>query len=145
LLVAANWQLNREKKIEEEPIIDGGILPELPPEIIKEETPEPIQVNINDNVPIKEEMVVNTRPEEHPVEHITVGYQPAEVSDDELNITVDESKDWEPNLYDRLERRDETLPQKTQSFLNKAREVFSSIGVTSIEREVQDLQDKKPK
>jgi len=90
-------------------------------------------------------MRISIKPEETVVEQTTVGYSPAEVTDEELNITVDEGKDWEPNLYNRLEKRDESLPQKTQSFLNKAKEVFSSIGVKTIEKEVDDLQDKKPK
>ena len=136
LLVAANWQMKREEK---PIIIDEGQLPDTPEQII-----EPIQVNINDEIPVWEEIRVNTKSEEHPVERTIVGYNPTEViTDEELNITVDESKDWEPNLYNRLEKRDESLPQKTQSFLNKAKEVFSSIGVKSIEQEVDDLQNKK--
>jgi flagellar basal body-associated protein FliL len=145
LLVAANWQQKREREEIEpkEVFIDEGELPPASEEINKTEIIEPIQVNVNDEVPVWEEMRVSIKPEEHPVEHTVVGYSPAEVTDEELNITVDESKDWEPNLYNRLEKRDESLPQKTQSFLNKAKEVFSSIGVKTIEKEVDDLQEKK--
>ena len=145
LLVAANWQQKREREEIEpkEVFIDEGELPPVPEEINKTEIIEPIQVNVNDEVPVWEEMRVSIKPEEHLVEKIITGYAPAEVTDEELNITVDESKDWEPNLYNRLEKRDESLPQKTQSFLNKAKEVFSSIGVKSIEKEVEDLQEKK--
>ena len=145
LLIAANWQQKRDKEETEEVFIDEGELPPVPEEINKTEIIEPIQVNVNDEVPVWEEMRVSIKPEEHPVEKIITDYAPAEVTDEELNITVDESKDWEPNLYNRLEKRDESLPQKTQSFLNKAKEVFSSIGVKSIEKEVEDLQEKKPK
>lgn len=145
LLIAANWQQKRDKEETEEVFIDEGELPPVPEEINKTEIIKPIQVNVNDEVPVWEEMRVSIKPEEHPVEKIITDYAPAEVTDEELNITVDESKDWEPNLYNRLEKRDESLPQKTQSFLNKAKEVFSSIGVKSIEKEVEDLQDKKPK
>jgi hypothetical protein len=147
LLVAANWQQKRNKEETEpkEVFIDEGELPPVPEEINKTEIIEPIQVNITDEIPVWEEMRISIKPEEHPVEHTIVGYSPAEVTDDELNITVDEGKDWEPNLYNRLEKRDESLPQKTQSFLNKAKEVFSSIGVKTIEKEVDELQDKKPK
>jgi hypothetical protein len=149
LLIAANWQQKRDQE-ENEPIIkevfiDEGELPPVPEEINKTEIIEPIQININDEIPVWEELRVNIKPEEHPVEHIVTGYSPAVVTDEELNITVDDGKDWEPNLYTRLEKRDESLPQKTQSFLNKAKEVFSSIGVKTIEKEVEDLQDKKPK
>jgi len=147
LLVAANWQQkrNREETTPKEVFIDEGELPPVPEEINKTEIIEPIQVNINDEIPVWEEMRISIKPEETVVEQTTVGYSPAEVTDEELNITVDEGKDWEPNLYNRLEKRDESLPQKTQSFLNKAKEVFSSIGVKTIEKEVDELQDKKPK
>ena len=149
LLIAANWQQKRDKEelepVTKEVFIDEGELPSVPEEINKTEIIEPIQVNINDEVPVWEEMRVSIKPEEHPVEHTVTGYSPAQVTDEELNITVEDGKDWEPNLYNRLEKRDESLPQKTQSFLNKAKEVFSSIGVKSIEKEVEELQDKKPK
>jgi hypothetical protein len=149
LLIAANWQQKRDKEelepVKTEVYIDEGELPPAPEEINKTEINEPIQVNINDEVPVWEEMRVSIKPEEHPVEHTVTGYSPAVVTDEELNITVEDGKDWEPNLYNRLEKRDESLPQKTQSFLNKAKEVFSSIGVKSIEKEVDELQDKKPK
>ena len=147
LLVAANWQQKRNKEETEpkEVFIDEGELPPVPEEINKTEIIEPIQVNITDEVPVWEEMRVTIKPEETLVEHTIPGYSPAQVTDEELNITVEEGKDWEPNLYNRLEKRDESLPQKTQSFLNKAKEVFSSIGVKTIEKEVDELQDKKPK
>jgi hypothetical protein len=147
LLVAANWQQkrNKEETTPTEVFIDEGELPPVPEEINKTEIIEPIQVNINDEIPVWEEMRISIKPEEHPVEQTIVGYSPAQVTDEELNITVEDGKDWEPNLYNRLEKRDESLPQKTQSFLNKAKEVFSSIGVKSIEKEVDELQDKKPK
>jgi hypothetical protein len=150
LLIAANWQQKRDKEeleqvTKEEVFIDEGELPPAPEQINKTEIIEPIQVNITDNVPVWEEMHVTIKPEETLVEQTTVAYSPAEVTDEELNITVDDGKDWEPNLYNRLEKRDESLPQKTQSFLNKAKEVFSSIGVKTIEKEVDELQDKKPK
>jgi hypothetical protein len=147
LLVAANWQQKRNKEETEptEVFIDEGELPDAPEEINKTEIIEPIQININDEIPVWEEMRVTIKPEETLVEHTIPSYSPAQVTDEELNITVEEGKDWEPNLYNRLEKRDESLPQKTQSFLNKAKEVFSSIGVKSIEKEVDELQDKKPK
>ena len=149
LLIAANWQQKRDKEeiepVTKEVFIDEGELPPVSEEINKTEIIEPVQININDEIPVWEEMRISIKPEEHPVEHTVTGYSPAQVTDEELNITVEDGKDWEPNLYNRLEKRDESLPQKTQSFLNKAKEVFSSIGVKSIEKEVDELQDKKPK
>jgi hypothetical protein len=149
LLIAANWQQKRDREETEpekkEVYIDEGELPPVPEEINQTEIIEPININVNDEVPVWEEMRVSIKPEENPIEMTHTGYSPAEITDEELNITVEEGKDWEPNLYDRMERRDETLPKKTQSFLNKAKEVFSSIGVKTIEKEIDDLQDKKPK
>ena len=148
LLIAANWQQKRDKE-EIEPVqkqevfIDEGELPPAPEEINQTEIiPEPINLDVEDKVLAWEEMSVTIKPEENPVEHTITGYSPVQENYDELNITVEEGKDWEPNLYNRLERRDETLPEKTQSFLNKAKEVFSTIGVKSIEKEVDDLQNK---
>lgn len=146
LLIAANWQQKRDKE-EIEPVankeifIDEGELPPVPVSINDfvpqptEHIPNPIKLNVSDEVPVWEEMRVTIKPEETLVEHNMPGYSPAQVTDEELNITVEEGKDWEPNLYNRLERRDESLPQKTQSFLNKAKEVFS-IGVKTNEKEL---------
>jgi flagellar basal body-associated protein FliL len=147
LLVAANWQQKREREETEskEVFIDEGELPPVPDEINQTEIIEPIKVELTDEVPVWEEVRVNIKPEDNPIDHTVTGYQPAQVIDEELNITVEETKDWEPNLYNRLEKRDESLPEKTQSFLNKAKEVFSSIGIKTIEKEVDELQDKKPK
>jgi hypothetical protein len=156
LLIAANWQQKRDKEeleqvTKEEVFIDEGELPPAPVSINDfvpqptEYIPEPIKIDVADEVPVWEEMRVTIKPEETLVEHTIPSYSPAQVTDEELNITVEEGKDWEPNLYNRLEKRDESLPQKTQSFLNKAKEVFSSIGVKTIEKEIDDLQDKKPK
>jgi hypothetical protein len=154
LLIAANWQQKRDKEeleqvAKEEVFIDEGELPPAPMGINDfvpqptEHIQEPIELDLADNVPVWEELRVDIKPEETLVDMTVVGYAP--VVDEELNITVDDGKDWEPNLYNRLEKRDESLPQKTQSFLNKAKEVFSSIGVKTIEKEVDELQDKKPK
>ena len=147
LLVAANWNQKRENEEKSEPVplyVADVTIPD-PVEINETEIiPEPIQVEIKDEVPVSEELLVHTRPENHPVDRVITD----EVNnDEELNITVEDSKDWEPNLYNRLEKRDETIPLKTQSFLNKAKEVAtepsSSVGVKSIEQEIEDLQNLK--
>jgi len=149
LLVAANWQQkrNRQETKPKEVFIDEGELPEVlePTQELTLPVIEPININLVDDVPVNEQAIVSIRPIETLVEHNVSGYQSAEVTDEELNITIDDSKDWEPNLYNRLEKRDESLPEKTQSFLNKAKDVFSSIGVKTIEKEVDDLQAKNPK
>jgi hypothetical protein len=143
LLIAANWQQKRDKEelepVAKEVFIDEGELPPAPVSINDfvpqptEYIQEPIKLDLTDNVPVVEQMLVTTKPEDNPVEMTVVGH--ASVVDEELNITVEDGKDWEPNLYNRLERRDESLPEKTQSFLNKAKEVFS-LGVKTNEKEL---------
>jgi len=141
LLIAANWQQKRNREevepIQQEVFIDQGELPDPPPE-----SPS-IEVTLEDNLHASDNAQLSIKGDEHIVEKNISNYESAEITDEELNITVDESKDWEPNLYNRLEKRDDSLPQKTQSFLNKAKEVFSTIGVKTIEKEVEDLQNKK--
>jgi hypothetical protein len=63
-------------------------------------------------------------------------------------IQVDEAKKgWEPDLYTRLQQKQlgryeaETQP-KTQSFLNKVKDLIMSPSVKSIEQEVDELQPK---
>jgi hypothetical protein len=152
LLIAANWQQKRDRKelepIEQDVFIDEGDLPPVPEEnnkieIVTELELEPLKVKVDDSVHASDDAHLSIKGDDHIVEKNISNYESAEVTDEELNITVDESKDWEPNLYNRLEKRDDSLPQKTQSFLNKAKEVFSTIGVKTIEREVEDLQNKK--
>ena len=141
LLIAANWQQKRNREevepIQQEIFIDQGELPDPPPE-----SPS-IEVTLEDNLHASDDAQLSIKGDDHIVEKNISNYESAEITDEELNITVDESKDWEPNLYNRLEKRDDSLPQKTQSFLNKAKEVFSTIGVKTIEKEVEDLQNKK--
>lgn len=56
---------------------------------------------------------------------------------DDLDIQVDEpTKDWEPELYQRMEKE----TPKANSFLNK---VQNMLGVKTIEKEVEELQPKQ--
>ena len=154
LLVAANWNQKREQKPKE--TIDAGTLPETVQidDTIKTEddfkflaeyeepAPKPIEVNLQDNLHASDDADLTIRGDNHIVEKTVTNY---ETEDEELNITVDDSKDWEPKLYDRIEdRKDDSIPVKAQSFLSKAKQVVSSIGVKTIEKEVDELQDKKP-
>jgi len=147
LLIAANWQQKRDN--EELPIVEEPSVTEPEPEfkfLADEEDlypDRPTEINLSDNLHASDETQLSVKGDETVVEKTITNYAPVEVTDDDLNITVEEGKDWEPNLYDRLERRDESLPQKTQSFLNKAKDVFSGIGVKTIEKEVDDLQQPK--
>lgn len=146
MLVAANWQLRK----------DRGIL-----------EPEPVKEQVWDKFFKKEP--ANDFPEKEPeIKHIVVedniefkdAFNPKEQDSELPEIEVDEhNKDWEPELFDRKQvkkieydsagRRitpitEEELnpPTKTQSFLNKVQEVFSSPSVKTIEKEVEELQKK---
>lgn len=164
LLVAANWNQKREDEQAGLEIFAGN--PEVvmtpPAEDKPEENPFPpiyppqssavnwttttteyyepevetTEVKLEDNLHASDDTKLTIKGDEHIVEQTVVNYNPDEVTDDELDIKIDDSKDWDINLYNRLEKRDESLPQKTQSFLNKARDVFSSTGVTSSEKEI---------
>jgi hypothetical protein len=149
MLVAANWQLKKDR---------GTIEPE--------ET-QPIKEKVWDKFFKKEP--ANDFPEKEPeIKHIVIEdniefkdvFNPKEQDSELPEIEVDEhNKDWEPELFDRKQvkkieydsagRRitpitEEELnpPTKTQSFLNKVQEVFSSPSVKTIEKEVEELQKK---
>jgi hypothetical protein len=149
MLVAANWQLRKDR---------GTIEPE--------ET-QPIKEKVWDKFFKKEP--ANDFPEKEPeIKHIVIEdniefkdvFNPKEQDSELPEIKVDEhNKDWEPELFDRKQvkkieydsagRRitpitEEELnpPTKTQSFLNKVQEVFSSPSVKTIEKEVEELQKK---
>ena len=149
MLVAANWQLRKDR---------GTIEPE--------ET-QPIKEKVWDKFFKKEP--ANDFPEKEPeIKHIVIEdniqfkdtINPKEQDSELPEIEVDEhNKDWEPELFDRKQvkkieydsagRRitpitEEELnpPTKTQSFLNKVQEVFSSPSVKTIEKEVEELQKK---
>jgi hypothetical protein len=149
LLVAANWQLRRDK--------EGA--PELAP-ITWNSFFSKKGIDIEDKVSVEEEVKVAK------VEGMDYVQTFKEADETELpEIKIEEhSKDWEPELYDRVKKRieydsagrritpetEEELalknnPSKTQSFLNKVSDVFQSTGVKTIEKEVEELQkeDKK--
>lgn len=132
MLVAANWQMRKDKEIIEP---------------VQEKTWETFF----------EKPPANDFPEKEPeTKHNVIADKE---QDSELpEIQVDEhNKEWEPVLFDRKQVKNieydsagrritpttqEELnpPTKTQSFLNKVQSVFSSPGVKTIEKEVEDLQ-----
>ena len=149
MLVAANWQLRKDR---------GTIEPE--------ET-QPIKEKVWDKFFKKEP--ANDFPEKEPeIKHIVIedniefkdAVNPKEQDSELPEIKVDEhNKDWEPELFDRkqvkkieydsagrritpLTEEELNPPTKTQSFLNKVQEVFSSPSVKTIEKEVEELQKK---
>jgi hypothetical protein len=146
LLVAANWQLRRDKE---------GVI-ELAPTTWNSFFAKK-GIDIEDKISVQEEVTVAK------VDGMNYEQTFKEAEETELpEIKIEEhSKDWEPELYDRVKKRieydsagrritpetEEELeqkinPSKTQSFLNKVSDVFQSTGVKTIEKEVQDLQKK---
>jgi hypothetical protein len=146
MLVAANWQLKKDKgTIEPEPVKEkvwDKFFKKEPANDFPEKEPEIKHIVIEDNIEFKDV------------------FNPKEQDSELPEIKVDEhNKDWEPELFDRKQvkkieydsagRRitpitEEELnpPTKTQSFLNKVQEVFSSPSVKTIEKEVEELQKK---
>lgn len=146
MLVAANWQLRKDKgTLEPEPVEEkvwDKFFKKEPANDFPEKEPEIKHIVIEDNIQFKD------------------AFNPKEQDSELPEIQVDEhNKDWEPELFDRKQvkkieydsagRRitpptEEELnpPTKTQSFLNKVQEVFSSPSVKTIEKEVEELQKK---
>jgi hypothetical protein len=148
MLIAANWNLKhntqnhwteyfRKKPEEDFPDVKAE---EPPPKRVEPVIPPiiPIVVPIPEPVVETPIEVVEEKPQTETKEN------PSE--DDLPEIQVDEaSKDWEPELYKRREQgryMSETgqKPPKTTSFLNKISTIF---GEKTIEKEVDELQDKK--
>lgn len=144
MLVAANWQLKREREGQNEHV------PNLPTETAtstrpSEDTTNQEVIGLNDSVDIKDTADVST-------ETVT-----SDIEIPEINIE-EPTKDWEPELYERTKKieydsagrritpvlQEEEPKTKTQSFLNKVRQSLTS-GNKSIEKEVEDLQTKNPK
>jgi hypothetical protein len=146
MLVAANWQLKKDRgTIEPEPVKEkvwDKFFKKEPANDFPEKEPEIKHIVIEDNIEFKDV------------------FNPKEQDSELPEIEVDEhNKDWEPELFDRkqvkkieydsagrritpITEEELTPPTKTQSFLNKVQEVFSSPSVKTIEKEVEELQKK---
>jgi hypothetical protein len=134
LLVAANWQLKHESKEKEVISKQNGV------SVFD-------SVSVNDEIKTKEKQDIY---EKH--------FKEAEETEiPEIEIE-ENTKDWEPQLFDRKKKieydsagrritpllEEELQPQsKTKSFLSKVNESLSNIGVKTIEKEVDDLQNPK--
>ena len=145
LLVAANWQMRRDKE---------GVI-EVAPSTTWNSFFSKKGIDIDDKVSVQEEVTIAK------VDGMDYEQTFKEADETELpEIKIEEhTKDWEPELYDRVQKRVEydsagrritpeteeeiaqkTNPSKTQSFLNKVSDVFQSTGVKTIEKEVEELQ-----
>jgi hypothetical protein len=135
MLIAANWNLKHAHTprwnsfFRKEPSVS------FPDKENIVETPETKEIVVEDNILLEDEPQVT------------------ESVDSEIpEISVEEhTKDWEPNLFDRVEPKKEVgrymaetgkKPPKVQSFLSKVQTLFTQSPKT-IEKEVEDLQDKK--
>ena len=164
LLIAANWNLKHNVRRKWNDFF------EKPP---VEDFPERVETRLNEEIQVVEPST--TPVFDHIREHLSKERLETTVVPEEIKkevnelleseipeIQVDEpTKDWEPELYKRVPKKihydsagrritpttDEELnpPTKTQSFLDKVQSVFSSPSVKTIEIEVDELQDKKPK
>jgi hypothetical protein len=141
MLVAANWQWRKDRDlIEETPASPlTSFFDKFKKKPAKQIIIEDIigveeslnSVDVIDNKDVTEEQLSDFESEEPP-------------------------KDWEPELYDRLAKKkidydsagrritpiteEENNQTKAQSFLNKVQDVFTSTGVKTIEKEVDELQ-----
>jgi hypothetical protein len=137
LLVAANWQQKKDS---------GKVLPPV------QETKEK-EIVIEDKVVVEETIKTDEKKDEY--EKVFKEAEETEIPE----IHIDEpTKDWEPQLYDRVKKKieydsagrritpplgEELQPQsKTKSFLSKVQESLS-LGIKTIEKEVDDLQKGK--
>ena len=148
MLVAANWNFRKE----------NGIVEETKPSntwtkfFNKEPSVDfPEKENITETPQIKEIVIQeNINLEDKPEIKETVVSQENKTESEIPEIQLDEaSKEWESDLYTRLEQKQlgryeaETQP-RTQSFLNKVKDLVRSPGVKTrtIEQDVDELQNK---
>lgn len=151
LLIAANWNLKHTSQRKWNEFFDKKPVEQFP-EKIEEEIDTPTNDFVFDHMADQ-----LTKEKVKPVEELETTIVPEEIKQ-EVNelleseipeIQVDEpTKDWEPELYNRKQvgrHMEETgqKPPKAQSFLNKVQNVFSSPSVKTIEKEVDELQEKK--
>ena len=148
LLIAANWNLRNGIKQSWTSLFLKEPAHDFPN--IKEDLnlPDVKEVKLQDDIKVEEQPVVETK-EDIPVlenEEMWASRVIDESQTELPEIKVDEaSKEWEPELYKRRElgRYQQEIgatPPKTTSFLNKVSSLFSQ---KTIEKEVEDLQDKK--
>lgn len=162
LLIAANWQLKHSQNANRAKWND--FFSKQPKTLITEDFPkkEPgaKEIHIDDNINLSDTPEIKENHEQLPLPETdkkeTSDPTTQEVNETEIpEITVDEhNKDWEPNLYDRVDGKKEVgrymaetgkKPPKVQSFLNKVQTIFTQspgVKTNTIEKDVEDLQKK---
>jgi len=151
MLVAANWQLKKDKD-ELPPLIEKDWTSFFKKEPVETYKEDPWIADVGEKPTEKEKQEINLTEEIKVEENIVVKSS----DEDEIpEIKIDEpTKDWEPELYERVKKieydsagrritpvsEEELKPTKTQAFLKKVQETL--LGTKSIEKEVEELQDK---
>ena len=143
MLIAANWNLRQQQGNGWNSFFNKAPVEDFPE---KEKVSEEPQIK---EIVIEEKINLEDKPE---IKENTIA-QETKTESEIPEIQVDEpSKEWESDLYDRLEQKQlgryqaETQP-KTQSFLNKVKDLVRSPGVSTrtIEQDVDELQPKDKK
>jgi hypothetical protein len=141
MLIAANWNLRQQQNNGWDSFFRKEKAEDFPEkkEIVVED-----KVNLEEQPEVKKDEDIPVLENEETWASRAIDEQQAEIPE----IQVDEaSKGWEPDLYTRLQQKQlgryeaETQP-KTQSFLNKVKDLIMSPSVKSIEQEVDELQPK---
>jgi hypothetical protein len=140
MLIAANWNLKQQQGNGWSSFFNKPPVEDFPEKEKVSEEPQIKQIVIEENINLEDKPEIKE----------TVVVQESKLESEIPEIEVDEpSKEWESDLYTRLEQKQmgryqaETQP-KTQSFLNKVKDLVRAPGVQSrtIELDVEDLQKK---
>jgi hypothetical protein len=140
MLIAANWNLRQQQGNGWSSFFNKPPVEDFPEKEKVSEEPQIKQIVIEENINLEDKPEIK--------ENVVV--QESKLESEIPEIEVDEpSKEWESDLYTRLEQKQmgryqaETQP-KTQSFLNKVKDLVRAPGVQSrtIELDVEDLQKK---
>ena len=133
MLIAANWSLKNTVRKDWNSFFNKEPVPmsDFPPVVTETK-----------DIMVQDDITIGDKPDAWIAD---VGEKPTKEElqeiEDDLEIKVDEpASEWSPEMYRRVQPTPEN--SKTKSFLNR---VSQSLGVKTIEREIEDLQDKNPK
>ena len=133
MLIAANWSLKNTVRKDWNSFFNKEPVPmsDFPPVVTETK-----------DILVQDDITIGDKPDAWIAD---VGGKPTKEElqeiEDDLEIKVDEpASEWSPEMYRRVQPTPEN--SKTKSFLNR---VSQSLGVKTIEKEVEDLQNKNPK
>ena len=149
MLIAANWNLRNNHNTSWNSFFNKPPVEDFPEKV--EETPQTKNIVIEDQINFDDDHVIKQQRVSMPdTTQETSSATEQEIEIPEISVE-EHTKDWEPNLFDRVESKKEVgrymaetgkKPPKVQSFLNKVQALFNQ-SPKSIEKEVEELQDKK--